>query len=169
VKGEDKDFLELLGYLYLQYGKNDAARIIYQTLCELDNPVPIIRLTYAYCVAAGGSYSVALHEIEKVNVVEFNLQELSGYHLLRGNILWHLRRRREARKELQLFLEAENQRVDASKKSRAIVTSARIVAKAEIVAKDDAEKAVKAQPQEGLWKKFLRFIARKELNRELSR
>jgi hypothetical protein len=166
VKDEDKDFLELLGYLYLQYGKHDPARVIYHTLCELSDPKAIMLLTYAYCLAADGSYAMALHETGKVSTEALNLQELSGYHLLRGNIFWHLHRDREARMELQHFLELEQLRTNGQPRTAVIGQYVRPL----VV--DGVERIVSVNvrpPDEGLWKKFLRFIARKELNRELSR
>jgi Flp pilus assembly protein TadD len=166
VKDEDKDFLELLGYLYLQYGKYDAARVIYHTLCELVEPTAVMLLTYAYCLAADGSYAMALYELDKVKMGEFNPQELSGFHLLRGNIYWHLHRDREARAELQRFLEIERKRTNGM--PRPAVIGQRI----EPLVVNGVERIVSInvrQPEEGLWKKFLRFIARKELNRELGR
>jgi Flp pilus assembly protein TadD len=165
VNSEDKEFLELLGYLYLQYGKTDAARVIYHTLCEFWEPTSMHRLTYSYCLAVKGSYSRALYELDQVNVQHFSLQELSSYHLLRGNILWHLKRDREARRELHHFLSLESQRV--KRQSRVVG-----VPMLSAVAKKNGnveEETASVNLQEGLWRKFLRFIARKELNRELSR
>jgi Flp pilus assembly protein TadD len=166
VKDEDKDFLELLGYLYLQYGKHDPARVIYHTLCELSDPTDIMLLTYAYCLAADGSYAMALHEMDKISTEVLNLQELSGYHLLRGNIFWHMRRDREARAELRRFLELEQLRTHGQPRPAVIGQHIRPL----VV--DGVERVVSINvrpPDEGLWKKFLRFIARKDLNRELSR
>jgi Flp pilus assembly protein TadD len=166
VRDEDKDFLELLGYLYLQYGKHDPARVIYHTLCELADPTAIMLLTYAYCLAADGSYAMALHEMDKIPMGTLNLQELSGFHLLRGNIFWHLHRDREARVELRRFLELERQRTHGQ--PRHAVIGQRI----EPLVVDGVERVVSIRmrpPEDGLWKKFLRFIARKDLNRELSR
>ncbi|MDR2677615.1 MAG: hypothetical protein LBB26_03570 [Puniceicoccales bacterium] len=166
MKDEDKDFLELLGYLYLQYGKHDPARVIYHTLCELSNPTAIMLLTYAYCLAADGSYAMALHEMDKISMEELSLQERSGFHLLRGNIFWHMHRDREARAELQHFLKLEQLRTHGQPRPAVIGQNIKPL----VV--DGVERVVSLRvrpPDEGLWKKFLRFIARKELNRELSR
>jgi Flp pilus assembly protein TadD len=166
VREEDKDFLELLGYLYLQYGKHDPARVIYHTLCELSDPASIVLLAYAYCLAADGSYAMALHEMDKISMETLNLQELSGFHLLRGNIFWHMHRDREARTELRRFLELERLRTNGQPRPAVIGQNIQPL----VIGGVERVVSVKMRPpEEGLWKKFLRFIARKEISRELSR
>jgi tetratricopeptide (TPR) repeat protein len=186
---EDWDFLELLGYLYLQYGKDDEARTIYGTLFELaDPPSPLLRLTYAYCLAKTGQHAVALHHLEELDPKVFSLKERSALCLLRGNIFWHLGRIREARGELNRFLTTERQRSrrEPSRLSL-IVQSAATATPAENprqpldtspmvrirtgqpVRKTATPPSPPKREESGLWKRILRFIARKDIDRELGR
>jgi tetratricopeptide (TPR) repeat protein len=169
MKEEDQEFLELLAYLYLQYGKHDSAGIIYHTLCELSEPTSLTRLAYAYCLACRGSYSTALHELEKIDKTVFGMQELSGFHLLRGNVFWHLRRDEEARKELDNFLGIERKRNRERSRVVRVGQSPSERTRGEKMESDNLITKPMTHLHEGVWKKFLRFIARKELNRELSR
>jgi tetratricopeptide (TPR) repeat protein len=201
VKREDRELLELLGYLYLQYGKADEARTIYAALCEMSESRPLLTLTYAYCLAKAGQYAVALHHLELIEAESFSPKELGAYLLLRGNVLWHLGRDAEARVELQHFLEcaqggyivrhslitkaaedgallrAEQEETTQGEReilfamqTPPLVRALRNLPRERAPAPYRVVKSKNVKNNEGVWKRLLRFIARKELeNREHSR
>jgi tetratricopeptide (TPR) repeat protein len=185
VKREDRDFLELLGYLYLQYGKMDEARIVYAVLLRLTSTSPMRVLTYSYCLAQTGRYALALHHLDDIAGSTFSLKERSAYLLLRGNVLWNLGKDEGAREVFQKFLEVERKRAQRQPERLSLIARAElsrqipppspvqtqpVPAAAPTAVKKNRE--IAGQPirgNDGIWKKILRFIARKELNRELSR
>lgn len=155
---DDTDFLNILGYLYLKYGKIDEAKVIFRTLVEVAGPNAVVTMAYAYCLAYGGDYAVALHYLNRVPFLELSLKERSGYHLLKSNIFWHLGQDREAKMEFRQFLAKEEARAQKNRFDKKIALSS-------------ARQMQKMEPSqsEHLWKRILRFIARKDLNRELGR
>lgn len=155
---DDTDFLNILGYLYLQYGKIDEAKVIFRTLVEVAQHNAIVTMAYAYCLAYLGDYAIALHYLNRVAFLDLSLKERSGYHLLKSNIFWHLGRDREARFELEQFLAKEELRTQKNKLDKKIALSSA----------SETQKMVAAN-SEHLWKRILRFIARKDLNREFGR
>jgi tetratricopeptide (TPR) repeat protein len=179
VKREDRDFLELLGYLYLQYGKVDEARIIYAVLLRLTSSPPIRVLTYAHCLAQTGRYALALHHMDDIGQSIFSRKERSAYLLLRGNILWQLGRDGEAREVFQKFLEMEQERARLEPERLSLIARAELgrrrrripppaVKTRPAVVKKSAIVQTRVQG-DGIWKSILRYIARKELDSELSR
>jgi Flp pilus assembly protein TadD len=184
VRGSDREFLELLGYLYLQYGKVDAARTVYAVLVELSARRPILSLTYAYCLARTGQYAVALHHLDELGNIPFALKERSAYLLLRGNVLWHMGRRDDARLDLEHFLAVERRRAKLQPTRLSLIVrsaterarNARLNHRAATVARTSADGTARRRRRsagpaynddDGFIRRILRFIARKELNREL--
>ncbi|MDR3117093.1 MAG: hypothetical protein LBT98_00740 [Puniceicoccales bacterium] len=186
MKGEDREFLELLGYLYLQYGKADEARIIYAVLVELSAPQPLLTLAYAYCLSQTGQYAVALHHLDSLERAPFSLKERSAYLLLRGNVLWHLGKSQDSRQIFRQFLTVERQRArfnptrlslivrsatEKAREARGALEALRSVqtpATAPTVAgKVTVAQSPGAPRTDGFVRRILRFIARKELHREL--
>ncbi|MDR3316807.1 MAG: hypothetical protein LBS68_01885 [Puniceicoccales bacterium] len=175
----DREFLELLGYLYLQYGKSDEARIIYAALFELADEQPLLTMTYAYCLVQAGQYAVALHLLETIDLSQFSPKERSAFLLLHGNVFWHLGRDAEARRELDRFLAIEKDRTLTEPTRHSFLTRAAskrgnspIPAKGAglpTAAPDKKTVGASLRGTEGIWKRVLRFIARKELDREHSR
>jgi Flp pilus assembly protein TadD len=166
VDKEDVDLLNLLGYLYLQYGKSDEARVVYGTLVELAESNPLSILAYAYCLVRCGHYAIALHHLDDVDGGDFQPKARSAYRLLRGNVLWHMGRDEEARYELSLFLAMERKRarLDPANNSL-IVKSAAGRARTANAAARGTELAVSVGGgREGIWRRVLRFIAKKELS-----
>ena len=175
MDGKDRDLLNLLGYLYLQYGKADEARVIYGALIELARPDPLTILTYAYCMVRCGNYSVALHYLDSVEGEDFLPKARSAYRLLRGNVLWHLGKDEDARHELNLFLATERKRSMLEPSRNSLIVQS-VVDRLRPVAAGGGETAngdgEASQPQElrgGIWRRFLRFIAKWELKREHSK
>lgn len=156
-----RDFLEILGYLYLQYGKIDEANVIYHTLFELTEDRGIVALTYAYCLAKLGNFSQALNILKQILPEKLDSKEQSGYALLCANVYWNLGDEAEARRQFDAFVRNEKER------TRHLPSSLSLLER-------DSEQrtAVKSQKEapieetlspENIWKRILRFVARKDL------
>ncbi|MDR0339953.1 MAG: hypothetical protein LBH53_00060 [Puniceicoccales bacterium] len=170
MEATDREFLSLLGYLYLQYGRWDEARVIYSSLVELSEQKPLLLLTYAYCLAQNGQYAVSLHYLDRLNGKNFLPKARSAYRLLRGNVLWYLGRDEEARQELELFLQTERKRarLEPSRPSLIVRSAAERVQQLLEEPKRWQEESQSFGRGEGLWRRLLRFIAKKELSQRRS-
>ncbi|MDR2664346.1 MAG: hypothetical protein LBB14_02360 [Puniceicoccales bacterium] len=166
----DREFLSLLGYLYLQYGRWDEARVVYGSLVELSDRQPLLLLTYAYCLAQVGQYAVALHHLDGLEGKDFLPKARSAYRLLRGNVLWYLGRDEEARKELELFLRTERKRARLEPTRPSFIVRSAAERVQQLVEEPERwqRSGRTSDSREGMWRRLLRFIARKELSQRRS-
>ncbi|MDR0679242.1 MAG: hypothetical protein LBF24_03280 [Puniceicoccales bacterium] len=170
MEATDREFLSMLGHLYLQYGRWDEARVIYGSLVELSEREPLLLLTYAYCLAQNGQYAVALHHLDSLEGKDFLPKARSAYRLLRGNVLWYLGRDEEARRELELFLQTERKRarLEPTRPSLIVRSAAERVRQLLEEPKRWRDEGLPYRRGEGLWRRLLRFIAKKELSQRRS-
>lgn len=168
MDNESKDFLEILGYLNLQYGKVDEARTIFNTLFEISAADPLISLSYSYCLTLGNEFSLALHHLDRIPMETLSVKQRSGYHLLRSNLQWHLGLDQPARDEFAKFLQNEKERTKLEPTPSSLLIAAAIQRPKGKLLENQKEKR-KTVRGESIWKRILRFVARKDLNRELSR
>lgn len=168
MEHEDIEFLQILGYLYLQYGRIDEARVIYKTLVEITDCEGIVTIAYAYCLVYQGNFNLALHQLKKVKSETLTAREKSGYFLLLSNVQWSLGDYSEARKVFRQFLDEERKRAAQEPLLPSLFDYQKEVLGQESHS-GTKQKKEKPLPAEGLWKRILRFVARKDLNRELGR
>ena len=101
---EQKEFLTLLGYFYLQNKKAEKALILFRALYELfPEDINVIKsLSYAYLI--NGENEIALSLIEKYMQESHLDEEIQVGYLLKSKSLWNMGRRREARSIISDFL-----------------------------------------------------------------
>jgi hypothetical protein len=159
--------------LYLQYGKADEAKVIYGTLIELEDRDPMMVMTYAYCMARCGHYSIALHYLDSVCGGDFMPKARSAYRLLRGNVLWHLGKDEEARHELNLFLATERKRAMVEPERNSVIVQSVLDRLLPPTTRRGGEREVETtqrrKTRDGIWRRLLKFIAKWELRREHSK
>jgi len=114
LKETNKDFLSLLGYIYLQNEKADKAMVVFETLQEMEPNNPRVRYSLSYAYYLGVRYEEALECIEAFLVNAEYVRKYPSAYILKGKILWKLKRPEEARAMMNTYIEIRRERHDTS-------------------------------------------------------
>lgn len=106
---DQKDFLSILAYLYLQHSKLTKSVVLFEALHELypDDMQVMKSLSYNYYLLK--DYPQALSLLNYVIDHCTTKQDLIVSHLLKAKILWANGEHEEARTALKIFIENQNQ------------------------------------------------------------
>lgn len=108
ISSQQKEFLLVLGYLYLQNAKFMDAKIVFEAL-QLIYPkdLHILRsLSYAYL--CDGDYEQAIELNEEIKSLNKSDDNLSFYYLLKSKALWRIQKTTEARQNFNEFIAIQN-------------------------------------------------------------
>jgi hypothetical protein len=104
VDKSQREFLLILAYLYIRYGKYDEALILHRGLCEFfPNDVEIL-LGLSFSLYSTNRGMEALQYLEKLDGIEMNRQSQKLFLLLRSHAIWNTGKDREARNDLIHYL-----------------------------------------------------------------
>jgi tetratricopeptide (TPR) repeat protein len=105
VNTDQKDFLFILGYLYLQHLKFHKSVVLFEVLHELHpEDLQVLKcLSYNYYVLA--DYTQALNVIDQTIERSTTKKDKIISHLLKAKILWSMGEIEEARIFLKFFID----------------------------------------------------------------
>ena len=113
MDSSQREFLLILAYLYLRYGKYDEALILYRVLYEYfpDDPEVILGLSFSLYITNRSSEAEQNLESLEGLVMQPTFQKL--YYLIRSHVEWSLGRDDEARNTLVSYLGIEESEIRA--------------------------------------------------------
>ena len=98
MTGSSREFLSLLGFVFLEHGQAEKAVTVFEALhaLEPDGAATSQRLAHAYLLA--GKHAECLRQADS-HLDRFPIDpELDAIRLVRGRALWNLGRQNEARR-----------------------------------------------------------------------
>ncbi|MDR1413857.1 MAG: hypothetical protein LBI56_02895 [Puniceicoccales bacterium] len=104
MEKSQREFLLVLAYLYIRYGKYDAALMLHRGLYEFfpDDTEILLGLSFSLYITNRGME--AIQYLEKLDGVEMNKQLQKLFFLLRSHTVWSSGKDKEARNYLIHYL-----------------------------------------------------------------
>ncbi|MDR1401804.1 MAG: hypothetical protein LBI81_02505 [Puniceicoccales bacterium] len=102
-----REFVLVLAYLYIRYGKYDEALILHRGLCEFFPDDVEILLGLSFSLYSTNRGMEALQYLEKLDGVEMSRKLQKLFFLLRSHAIWGTGKDREARSYLIQYLGLE--------------------------------------------------------------
>ncbi len=90
MEDHEREFLSLLGYLYLRHGRLEEARVLFEALEVLLPDDLSIRKTLSYIYLRAGEYPESLEETERFMQKATEREDREMGHLLRSKAYWGL-------------------------------------------------------------------------------
>jgi predicted Zn-dependent protease len=106
MRDDQKEFLAILGYFYLQHGEPGRAMVLLRALDAVSPDDPEVLKSLSYAHLATGQHGRALDATERYMAAGGASGDAAPIQLLRARALWHLGRGAEARDVLLRFVEA---------------------------------------------------------------
>lgn len=107
IPHQQKEFLLILGYLYLQNTKYHEARIIFEALHLLfPKDYHVIR-SLAYAYLEDGEYEQAIQINEEATHATMSSKDRLFFHLIKSKALWRLSKTHQARQSFNDFIEIQ--------------------------------------------------------------
>ena len=115
LKEEQKEFLTLLGFLYLRYGKWEKARVLFEALQLLYPADPYFARSLSYAYLNLEEYRSALKQAEKLleTARDMGVDEAETACFLKSRALWGLGDQEKARKCIAELLDMKTKGGDA--------------------------------------------------------
>ena len=105
MKAHNKEFLCILGYLYLQNKKAQKACSVFETLQAMDPRNLRVRYSLAYAYFLNENYEDALDKIDELLEGEGHADQYPSALFLKGSILWKLGQPEQARAMMNEYIE----------------------------------------------------------------
>jgi len=110
VKENQKDFLQVLGYLFLRSGKIGKALVLFEALQQLSPADPQVSRSLCYTYLLTQQYEQALSQADKfLREASEGTSKKIGY-LFKSRALWGLGQKEEARRMMTWFLDFKETR-----------------------------------------------------------
>jgi tetratricopeptide (TPR) repeat protein len=107
VDKSQREFLLILAYLYVRYGKYDEALLLHRGLNEFFEDDIEILLGLSFSLYSTSRPLEAMQYLEKLDGVEMSKQYQKLFFLLRSHVGWSIGRDSDARSDLILYLGLE--------------------------------------------------------------
>jgi intergrase/recombinase len=101
---EQKNFLYLLAYMYLQQSKHTQALHLLRILRLHTAADMKIALALAYCLYKGSRLEEALKVLNSLDVNNLSPRHKTAYFFINSKVLWDLKKEAESRDMLQHYL-----------------------------------------------------------------
>jgi len=101
---EEREFLWLLGFLHLRYGRWEDARVIFRGLKALFPGEPAFAKALGFALLKTGEYRAALREIDRFLEKASEKEDLEAGYWLKSKALWGLGHGKKARDQLDRLL-----------------------------------------------------------------
>jgi hypothetical protein len=113
VDKSQREFLLILSYLYIRYGKYDEALLLHRGLHEFFSEDMDVLIGFGASLHLTDRPLEAMQYMEKLDGVEMNNQMEKLFFLLRSHISWGLGRDSDARSDLIRYLGLEEKEIRA--------------------------------------------------------
>jgi hypothetical protein len=111
VDKSQREFLLVLAYLYIRYGKYDEALLLHRGLQEFFPDDEEILLSLSFSLYFTGRAFESIQYLEKLEGVDIGRQREKLFFLLRSHVIWSLGKDSEARSDLIRYLGIEESEI----------------------------------------------------------
>lgn len=106
-----REFLLILAYLYVRYGKYDEALVLYRGLNEFFQDDTSVLLGLIFSLYFTDRQSEAVQYLDKLDGVEMSTKNQKLFYLLRSHVAWGVGRDSDARDSLIHYLGLEEKEI----------------------------------------------------------